>query len=73
VLPVADCIAATGTFVMVVGCDGWGGGSKRVWGLRMIGCHEGKVGRRCDGRQARFSKEVCGVDEARKEDKTKKF
>jgi hypothetical protein len=31
VIPVADCIAATGTFVVV-------GGGKRVWGLRMVGC-----------------------------------
>ena len=35
-VPVEDCIAATGMFV-VVGCDGWGGGGKGVWGLRMIG------------------------------------
>ena len=36
-VPVADCIAATGTFVAVVGCGGWGGGGGKVWGLRMIG------------------------------------
>ncbi len=36
-VPVADCIAATGTIFMVVGCDWWGGGSKMVRGLRMIG------------------------------------
>jgi hypothetical protein len=34
-VPVGDCIAATGV-VVVVGCDGWGGGGKRMWGLRMI-------------------------------------
>jgi hypothetical protein len=40
VVPVADCIiAATGTFVMVVGYDGWvcGGKRVRVWWLRMLG------------------------------------
>jgi hypothetical protein len=36
VVPVADCIAATGACGMV-GCDGWGGGGEKVWGLMMIG------------------------------------
>ncbi len=35
-VPVTDCIAAIGPFV-VVSCDGLGDGGKRVWGLRMIG------------------------------------
>ena len=36
-VPVADCIAATGTCVMVDGCGGWGCRGERVCGLRMIG------------------------------------
>ncbi len=72
-IPVADCIEATGTVVMVVGCGGWGGGGGKVWGLRMIG---GAVKEREGGdvkvyRQD-FSEEVCGFDKARKEDKTGK-
>ena len=31
----ADCIAATGSLVMV-GCGRWNGGGKIVWGLRMM-------------------------------------
>ncbi len=31
-VPVADGIAATGTFVMVVGCDGCGGVAAIGWG-----------------------------------------
>ena len=31
----ADCIAATGSLVMV-GCGRWNGGGKIVWGLRMV-------------------------------------
>ncbi len=66
-VPVADCIAATGTFLMVGGCDGWGGWRQKGVGVEDDrGCHEGKVGRRCDGRQARF-------DKARKENKTEKI
>ncbi len=48
-VPVADCIAVTGTFLVVGGCGGWGGGG--VEDDR--GCREGKVGRRCEGIQAR--------------------
>ena len=53
-VPVADCIAVTGTFV-VVECDGWEG-----WGQKGVGVEddrefrEGKVGRRCDGRREGF-------------------
>ncbi len=48
-------VAATGTCVMV-GCGGWGGGWRRKGGgfEDDRGCREGKVGRRCEGRQARF-------------------
>ena len=34
-VPVADCIAATGSLVMV-GCGRWNGGGKIVWGLRRM-------------------------------------
>ncbi len=32
-VPVADCIAATGTFVMVVGCGGWRGWRQKGVGV----------------------------------------
>ena len=47
----ADCIAATGSLVMV-GCGRWNGGGKIVWGLRMMwgamaeGVERGVVGDR---------------------------
>ncbi len=51
---VADCIAVTGTCVLV-GCGGWGGWRRKCVGVEDDrGCREGKLGRRCDGRQARF-------------------
>ncbi len=52
-VPVVDFIAATGTFVVVVGCGGvwWVGGWRRK-GVGVEddrGCREGRVVRRCDG------------------------
>ncbi len=66
-------VAATGTVVMVVGCGGWGGGGGKVWGLRMIGgAVEEREGGDVTVYRQDFSEEVCGVDKARKENKTGK-
>ncbi len=69
-----DCMVATGPIVEM-GCDGKGDGSKRVWGLRVIGSavKEGGGGGNVavDGKE--FGEEVGRVDEAGKEDKAKEL
>ncbi len=62
-VPVTDCIAMTGTLVMVdgggVGCGGWGGWRWQQKGVGVEddrGCREG------------FVKKSAGVDKTRKED-----
>jgi hypothetical protein len=72
VIPVADCIAATGTCVMV-GCGGWGGGGGEVWGLKMIGVPWRTGGGDVTVNRQDLCEEVGGVDEGRKEDKTEKI
>ncbi len=48
---------------------GRGGGDKRVCGLRVIGCREGRGVLLCGGIRKDFGEEIGGVDEAGEEDK----